>query len=155
LPEKYRTPLLMCYQEGKTTEETAAQLGWPRGTVKVRLMRGRDLLRHRLQRRGVTLSVGGLSLVLADTAAAALSPRLVQATLQAPRKGAAKPWGAGSTTVSVAVLTEGVLKDMFVTKLKKIGALLAVILAIGVASAWAYLNAAEPADSSAAKMEPP
>src|SRR5262249_1575010 len=41
LPEKYREPLLLCYLEGKTTEETARQLGWPQGTVKVRLMRGR------------------------------------------------------------------------------------------------------------------
>src|SRR5215470_14070830 len=56
LPEKYRSPLLLCYWEGKTQEEAAAQLGWRKGTLKERVHRARDLLRGRLTRRGLTLS---------------------------------------------------------------------------------------------------
>jgi RNA polymerase sigma factor (sigma-70 family) len=60
LPDKYRIPVVLSYLEGKTNEEVAALLKWPIGTVKGRLSRGRALLRSRLTRRGVALSVGSL-----------------------------------------------------------------------------------------------
>jgi RNA polymerase sigma factor (sigma-70 family) len=50
LPAKYRLPVILCYLEGKTYEEAARQLGWPKGTLSIRLSRGRDLLRKRLAR---------------------------------------------------------------------------------------------------------
>src|SRR5262245_53862403 len=33
LPEKYRTPFILCYLEGLTNEEAGRQIGCPRGTV--------------------------------------------------------------------------------------------------------------------------
>src|SRR5262249_33615991 len=42
LPEKYRVPLVLCYLEGKTHEEAARLLGWPKGSLSTRLLRGRD-----------------------------------------------------------------------------------------------------------------
>ena len=41
LPESYRQPLTLCYLEGLTHQEAANRLGWPVGTVKARLVRGR------------------------------------------------------------------------------------------------------------------
>ena len=59
LPEKYRAVVVLCYWEGLTQEQAAAQLGCPIGTVRSRLARARDLLRRRLTRRGLEpLAVG-------------------------------------------------------------------------------------------------
>jgi RNA polymerase sigma factor (sigma-70 family) len=68
LPEKYRAPLVLCYLEGATRDEAARQLGWPLGTLKSRVERGRELLRARLTRRGLTLGVALSAATLADNA---------------------------------------------------------------------------------------
>jgi RNA polymerase sigma factor (sigma-70 family) len=52
LPEKYRTPVVLCYLQGQTYEEAAQRIGCPVGTIRVRLSRARDRLRDRLTRRG-------------------------------------------------------------------------------------------------------
>src|SRR5262249_29881512 len=41
LPQRYRTPLVLCYLEGKTRDEAAQELGWSVGTLKRRLEQGR------------------------------------------------------------------------------------------------------------------
>src|SRR6202030_1127401 len=82
LPEKYRAPLVLCYLEGQTNEEAAAQLGWTKGTVSGRLARARDLLRGRLVRRGVDVSAGLLTVLLSQRVADAAVPgSLFQTTL--------------------------------------------------------------------------
>ena len=45
LPERYRSPVVLCDLEGRTHEQAARHLGWPVGTVKSRLSRGRERLR--------------------------------------------------------------------------------------------------------------
>ena len=71
LPEKYRTPLLLCYWEGKTRDEAADQLGWARGTLKEQLERGRNLLRSRLVRRGLIPSAALFATLFTQNAGAA------------------------------------------------------------------------------------
>jgi RNA polymerase sigma factor (sigma-70 family) len=53
LPDRYRRPVVLCYLEGKTNQEAAAQLKCPVGTIKGRLSRARQTLRNRLSRRGL------------------------------------------------------------------------------------------------------
>jgi len=88
LPDRYRLPLLLCYLEGKTRDEAATALKISAGTLKGRLERGRELLRGRLARRGVTLSVGLLTAVASNQAKAA--DRHLAGVLEAVRGSASE-----------------------------------------------------------------
>src|SRR5262245_3233187 len=56
MPAAYRSALVLCYLEGKTQDEAARQLGWSLGTLRGQVERGREKLRARLLRRGVSLA---------------------------------------------------------------------------------------------------
>src|SRR5262249_932116 len=58
LPRKYRVPFVLCYVEGKTSEQAARILGCPQGTVFSRPAWARAHLRRRLSRRGLALAAG-------------------------------------------------------------------------------------------------
>src|SRR5215468_2848556 len=83
LPAGCRAALVACHLEGLSTVEAAHQLGVAASTLKSRLQRGHDLLRHRLQRRGIGLSVATLTAVLAEQCRAGATPALVHVTVQA------------------------------------------------------------------------
>lgn len=86
LADKYRLPLILSYVEGKNTEEAAMNLGLNENTFKYRLMRGRELLRKCLVRRGVAVSVNLLGAVLLEQvahSAEVVSEVLIQSTVKA------------------------------------------------------------------------
>ncbi len=64
LPALYRGPLVVCYLEGKTRDEAAHQFGWSLATLARRLERGREILRTRLDRRGLGLPMTLFSVIL-------------------------------------------------------------------------------------------
>jgi RNA polymerase sigma factor (sigma-70 family) len=129
LPERYRAPLILCDLEGRTIKEAARQLGCPLGTIGTRLARGRNLLARRLARHGLTFSGGMIAIFLSHGAAAAGVPApLVASTIKAASLFALGNAASGVIGAKVAALAEGVVKTMFLSKLK-IGALL---LALGL-----------------------
>jgi RNA polymerase sigma factor (sigma-70 family) len=138
LPEKYRAPLVLSYLEGKTHEQAAQELGWPKSSLSTRLGRGRELLRERLARRGVTLSAGVLTAALAHQAAPAAVPALL--TLATVRAAGAVVSGnaaaAGVASREALGLAEGALKALPASRLKLLAAL--VVLA-GVAAGGGIL----------------
>ena len=87
LPERYRAVVVLCDMEGLSYEQAARSLGWPMGTVKSRLARGREKLRSRLIRRGVA--------PLAGLIGAEVPAELLRSTAQAASRVAARPIVAG------------------------------------------------------------
>ena len=75
LPEKYRSPVVLCYLEGRTHEEAAHQLGWPAGSMSRRLRRAQAILRRRLIHRGFSLAVGLFAMISALLGAWVISSR--------------------------------------------------------------------------------
>ncbi len=78
LPRAYRLPVLLCVLQERSVEEAAGLLGWSAGSVRGRLTRGRERLRDRLTRRGLSLSVGAVTVL----APAALPERLRAAAVR-------------------------------------------------------------------------
>jgi RNA polymerase sigma factor (sigma-70 family) len=135
LPEKYRAPLVLCYLEGMTQDEAARQLGWAHGVLRGRLDRGRDRLRARLARRGLSLSAALLGAALAETGA----PAAVRAALVVATVRAALPGAAGVVSAEVAALAEEVSTAMFSIQLKTVTlGLLAFAVAASLSAALGY-----------------
>ncbi len=152
LPDKYRSVIVLCDLEGKTRKEAARQLGCPDGTVGGWLARARVMLAKRLAQRGVALSGGALAAVFSQKAASAGVPlSVVSSTIKAATLFAAGQAAAGVISVKVAALTEGVLKAMFLTKLKTVSVVLLVVAALcGSAGLIYQTQAAEPPKPQAA-----
>ncbi len=149
LPEKYRLPILLCDLEGRSIKEATEQLGWPQGTVAGRLARGRKMLAKRLTRRGLVFSGGSLAAVLARNAASAAVPAsLLGVTVNATSFGVGgNP--AGTIPDTVAALTQGVLKAMFLTKVKLVlGVLLATAALSGAVGLIYQTQATEKPDKN-------
>jgi RNA polymerase sigma factor (sigma-70 family) len=156
LPARYHRPVVLCYLEGRSYDEAARQLGCSRGTVATRLHRARALLRRRLERRGLVLTAGLVSVLLAGeaaTAAAAPAP-LVKATAAAAVALAAGTPAAGLVSVRIATLVQGVLRAMLLSKLKTVTALaLGALFLGGIGSAGVQLARAR-AGAPAAERQP-
>jgi RNA polymerase sigma factor (sigma-70 family) len=164
LPDKYRSALVLCYMEGMSRSEAAQQLGWKPGAVKIRLERGRDLLRQRLTRRGLVLSSAALTLLLeVDSATASASAALVDSTVQAAvwlTTGQAAAGGVGWGRA--LALAEGMRNSMLMTRIKIATAILWMVGSLSLATSWlgtsnagteppvqpGHLAAAEPANDA-------
>jgi RNA polymerase sigma factor (sigma-70 family) len=134
LPEKWRLPLVLCYLEGRTQDEAAAQLGWSPRTLRRRLEEARTGLGRRLSRRGVVWSAALSAVLISEsTTSAALSLGLVDTTVQAASLFAAGQTAAAAGLVSAkaVALTEGVLQTMLLSKIKVATAVVLLLAGVG------------------------
>jgi RNA polymerase sigma factor (sigma-70 family) len=142
LPDKYRAAVVCCDLEGRSRHDAAQELGWPEGTLKVRLMQARAILAKRLARQGIVLSVGALAAVVSENAAsAAVSSTLVASTAKAA--GALAAIQAVPTAVVGAkgvALTKGMLKSVFLGK----AAVATTAAGVAVAATLFVISAQKP-----------
>jgi RNA polymerase sigma factor (sigma-70 family) len=142
LPRRYRTAIVLCDLGGRTRKDAAQQLGIPEGTLSGHLSRGRALLAKRLARHGVGASAGvGATLLVEPVQAAPAS--LVSAVIE----GAA-PGTAAAISARTLTLVEGVNHAMFVSKLKKTVAIVAVIALLGTGATVGWFSQATRADDN-------
>ena len=145
LPERLRSPLLLCYLSGLTRDEAAKQLGWSLGTLKRRLEEGRKALRIRLERRGIAAVGLALTVLTPEALQAAVSKSLLDSSLSLIfSTGAVVPATISALVLSSATTMKGLA-------MKSILALLAAI-AVGV-GIYAGMGQADPPKKAEGKKE--
>jgi RNA polymerase sigma factor (sigma-70 family) len=120
LPERWRAPLILCHLQGRTRDEAAQQLGLSVPCLHGQLVRGRTALCKALTRRGIALSGALLATAVAEgVSRAALSPALVLDTAKAAvLLSGGRALNTGLVSTEILSLAQGVIRNMFLTKLK-------------------------------------
>jgi RNA polymerase sigma factor (sigma-70 family) len=153
LPEDLRVPILLCLFEGHTQEEAGQELNVNPRTIKDRLRRGREQLRSRLVRRGVTLAILG-TLLSASTLEAAVPAALQAVTLQGAAAAATNAPLAGIVSSSVLSLT--VTTSGWLGWVSAAAVVLTVVLTSGTAYVgWEYWSTPLPAPAPDVPIEKP
>jgi RNA polymerase sigma factor (sigma-70 family) len=158
LPERCRVAFVLCCLEGRTVPEAARELGCAVKALESRLSRARARLRAGLARRGLVPCAGLTTAALAPgSSGGAVPAHLVTAALRTITLAAGPTATGAAVSANILALTQGVLRTMFLNKLKAVGA---VLLAAGIVGAGAggigYRSwAAEgPGDSAPAQAQP-
>jgi RNA polymerase sigma factor (sigma-70 family) len=158
LPDKWRLPLVLCYLEGRTQEEAAKRLAWSKSTLRSRLAEARDALARRLSKCGITMPAALSAVLLSDcVTSAAPPPGLVARVVEAAADVAVGKTLATAASATVAALTEGAIKAMFMTKLKTVSVVLvaaAALAAIGIGTASFPALQARPTTQGDPVVEP-
>jgi RNA polymerase sigma factor (sigma-70 family) len=132
LPDDLRTAVAVCLFEGRTQDEAGRLLNVNPRTLKDRVRRGRELLRARLGRRGITLAALG-TLLSAGEVEAAIPPALQAATL----KGAS---AVGNGTALAGTVSPSALALAGSTGLSAGGVVIATVaVALAMCSVAAYV----------------
>jgi RNA polymerase sigma factor (sigma-70 family) len=137
LPEKYRVPIVLFHLEGRSLEETAALLRLKASTLTTRLNRGREMLRKRLARRGITISAAALAgMSMTNVTTAAMPLFFAETTAKA-----ANLYGLGETTAGGLVsartlaLTKGALDMFTIAKIRiAVSVMVATVLILSTGS---------------------
>ncbi|QJW97074.1 sigma-70 family RNA polymerase sigma factor [Frigoriglobus tundricola] len=131
LPDSLRDPVVLCLLQGRTQEQAAVELGRDARTLRRRLERAKQVLRARLERRGVVPAVAAAVVTGVGSVSAAvphdLARRTVAAVFDFLTGGTAV---AGSAPV---VLAKGVATIMIARKLMHLTAAVIVgLVGLGV-----------------------
>jgi RNA polymerase sigma factor (sigma-70 family) len=133
LPARYRAAFVLCFLEGRSRTEAAAELGLSENTLSSRLARARDRLKRRLARRGVHLSAVLAAVALTTgTSESAMPGPFADGISRAAMQFAARQSVTGVSSFALQ-LTNGTLQTMTMSKITWAAGVLAVggTLAVG------------------------
>jgi RNA polymerase sigma factor (sigma-70 family) len=156
LPARHCAPLVLCYLEGKTSQEAAQVLGCPPGSMSARLARARERLRECLARRGFVAPAAGLATLLATAAAKAVVPlpllsNTVRAALWFAR---AEAGSASAVSVQAVALARGAFRTMFLNKLQIAATVLLATAMLGTGATMLLRAAPQAAPQQPAEARP-
>ena len=129
LPDRHRAAIVLCDLQGVSRREAARQLAIDEGTLSSRLARGRSKLVQQLKKRSIALTSGAIALALPSLCTTA-APTLVQnAALRIGLLHSLRKLSDGSVSNRTVELSEGVLKTMWLNKLKALVPLTCLVIA--------------------------
>ena len=143
LPDAYRSAVTLCDLDGLTHEQASRELRWPLGTVKGRLFRARERLKHRLIRRGLAPSAALIGTALTQDAVATVPPLLKAITLAAARSLSSRELSTLTISSHSASLMRATLRTLAMSKLQATAA--ATFLALGLLGGGGALLARQAA----------
>jgi RNA polymerase sigma factor (sigma-70 family) len=127
LPERFRAVFVLRCLAGLSGPEAARELGCPVGTVESRLARARDRLRTALVQRGFTVPAALIAAWSFDALAERAPAALVAAAVRGAAASITQP---AAVSTEAALLAEGVLRTMLLTRFRNIATLVVVVLAL-------------------------
>jgi len=142
LPEKYRTPIILCHLQGLSTAEVAERIGCPPATIVTRLFRARATLRRRLTALGITVPaalVGGSVLQIPLASASAIAEMAAGRTI----------------SPAAALLADGVFRSILMTKIRWAATTVAAFSLLGVGVLGFQLGGQEPGIPRFSENTPP
>ncbi|WP_425400571.1 sigma-70 family RNA polymerase sigma factor [Aeoliella sp.] len=120
LPETLRTPLVLRYLAGRSNAEVAEELGITIAALEGRLKRGKQRLRVRLLRRGVTLAVLVATLKATRVSAGEISAELTGSTVDLAISGSSATISAlasePTTSTHIALQELGAMNATILSK---------------------------------------
>ena len=151
LPIKLRNALVLFYLEGLPRRQAAESLECTDSALKGRLAQGKKLLRQRLLRRGLALSIVAPIVIAGHRQEAAASTAIINETARLGTKFTRHPSVMGSETppTSLALANQGVHEMMRITLLQPLTAMTAAAVvmtavASGVGEERSAANASNP-----------
>ena len=136
LPERYQVPLVLRYLEGQSRRAIADQTDSTIAQIQGRLVRGRRLLRSRMIRRGVSLSLAaGAMTSVSAKAGAAVTPALAVMTAKSCLALKTTGAAAGASAAAIQLAKQGA-KAMWLTSIMKTTAAVSTVL-VAAGIAWA------------------
>jgi RNA polymerase sigma factor (sigma-70 family) len=131
LPDHLRDPVVLCFLQGRTQDQAAAELDRCARTLRRQLERARRVLRARLERRGVVPAVAAALLAGAGAVSAIVPPGLVHRTVAVVFDFLTG--GTAAARSAPVILAKGVATTMLTRKLMLLtSAAAAALIGFGV-----------------------
>ncbi len=131
LPTDGQSAIVLCCLEGLTRDEAAQQMGWTLSKLKFWLQKGRELLRSRLQNRGVSLPAF-LGTTLVPLAIAEVPSEMKRSIAKLSTQMLQTPLSQMQLSPRIKTLVEGALKSMTHQPFRALLASLTLILMLGM-----------------------